>query len=181
MTTRAIIVLALGLSACQSRPQPDTSGTAQGQSEPRLDTLAAPRVGASASAIQPPGAAAGTKTKGDASKPIPPVLQAPKGGEVTVGAVLDSPGLVSRVVRVTGRCLGYSTTRGAGPPPSSRSDWLLQSGGRTVYVVGAFPAGCSATSPSADDITISAQVAQDTLPGFAGRPGMPRRYLRIVK
>lgn len=185
MNARSFLVLAVGaLCACERQPQSGagatTGATAQAQ-VPRLDTTAPPGVDAKTAAIQKAPAAtkaSGTKTSGKAV-PIPPREQ--KGGEVTVAAVLDSPDLISRVVRVTGRCLGYSQSAAIGPPPSSRSDWMLQAGGRTVYVVGAFPPGCTANSPSAGDITIAARVAQDTLAGFGGRPATPRRFLRIVR
>ena len=185
MTARSYLLLAAGaLLACQR--QQAASGTTTGASAalvPHFDSLAPPRVVDSSSArIQKPS---GTKTVGQTSatkgKLIPPGLKGPKGGDATVATVLDSPELVGRVVRVTGRCLGYATTQGLGSPPSSRSDWVLQAGGRSVYVVGAFPAGCTGASPSAGDVTIAARVSQDTLAGFGSRPGQPRRYLVVAR
>jgi len=181
MNAKVILLLAAGgLAACDRKSQSDVGATTQAI-VPRLDTTAAPRVDSPTAPMQKaPVATKSTGTTiGTKTVPIPPREQ--KGGEVTVAAVLDSPELVSRVVRVTGRCLGYSQSPSIGPPPSSRSDWKLQSGGRTVYVVGAFPAGCTATSPSEDDVTVSARVAQDTLASFGGQPPTPRRYLIIVR
>lgn len=95
---------------------------------------------------------------------------------VTVAAVLDGRIPVGREVRVTGRCLGYGGRGADGPPPRTRSDWLLGSGERAVYVVGAFPPGCTPMGGGADRVTVRGRVAADTVAGL-GAPGVARRYL----
>ncbi len=116
-----------------------------------------------------------------AEPPAPP--PADDGGQVAAGArratvaqVADGALPAGRVVRVTGRCLGYGARSAEGPPPRTRSDWLLGSGGRAVYVVGAFPPGCEPMAGGTDDVTLRARVAVDTVAGLRG-PGTPRRYL----
>lgn len=105
----------------------------------------------------------------------------PDGGSpvpATVHEVLTRPSLTGRLVQVRGTCLGYSTpTVAAGAPPATRSDWQLEDQGEAVWVTGALPTGCSATQPAAAPSTITALVAQDTLPGLGGRPGVARRFL----
>ncbi len=96
----------------------------------------------------------------------------------TVHEVLTRASLTGTRVQVRGTCLGYSTpTVAAGAPPLTRSDWQLEEQGEAVWVTGPMPAGCSATQPAAAPSTISALVAQDTLPGLGGKPGVVRRYL----
>jgi hypothetical protein len=46
-----------------------------------------------------------------------------------------------------------------------------------VWVSGALPTGCTSTQPAAAPSTITAVVAQDTLPGLGGGAGSPRQYL----
>lgn len=104
----------------------------------------------------------------------------PSGGPttVTVHAVLTTPALVGRTVNITGRCLGYSApTIAKGSSPLTRSDWQLEDQGEAVWVSGALPTGCTATQPAAAPSTITAVVAQDTLPGLGGGAGSPRQYL----
>lgn len=97
---------------------------------------------------------------------------------VTVREVLTQPSLTGRTVQVTGRCLGYSTpTIAKGSPPRTRSDWQLEDGGEAVWVTGALPEGCTATTPAAGPGTIRASVAQDTLQPLGGGSPQPRQYL----
>lgn len=106
---------------------------------------------------------------------------APSGGGlsvVTVHEVLSQPGLTGRTVQVTGRCLGYSIpTIAKGSPPRTRSDWQLEDGGEAVWVSGALPEGCTATTPAGGATTIRGMVAQDTLPALGGGSPQPRQYL----
>jgi hypothetical protein len=111
----------------------------------------------------------------------------PRATGATVAEVLDGRVATGRTVDVRGRCLGYAARGAEGPPPRTRSDWLLgaPAGGRAVYVVGAPPAGCAAMSgggtPGAEvEVTVRGRVAMDTLPALAGR-GAVRRYLVVVE
>ena len=105
---------------------------------------------------------------------------APNGGPtvVTVHQVLTTPSLAGKSVRITGTCLGYSVpTVAKGPPPVTRSDWQLEDQGEAVWVTGQLPSGCQSTTPSAGPVTITAEVAQDTVPTLGGQGGGVRRYL----
>lgn len=98
--------------------------------------------------------------------------------KVSVHDVLTRPSLVGKAVEVTGRCLGYSVpTLAKGSPPVTRSDWQLEDQGEAVWVTGPLPEGCTSTSPAEAASTISATVAQDTMPGFGGQQPVTRQYL----
>lgn len=98
--------------------------------------------------------------------------------KVSVHDVLTTPTLTGKAVEVTGRCLGYSVpTVAKGSPPVTRSDWQLEDQGEAVWVNGPLPDGCTATTPAESASTISAVVAQDTLPGLGGQQPMVRQYL----
>jgi hypothetical protein len=98
--------------------------------------------------------------------------------KVSVHDVLTSPSLVGKAVEVTGRCLGYSVpTLAIGSPPVTRSDWQLEDQGEAVWVTGSMPDGCTATTPAGSASTISALVAQDTMPGLGGQKPAVRQYL----
>ena len=98
--------------------------------------------------------------------------------KVSVHDVLTRPALVGKAVEVTGRCLGYSVpTVAVGSPPVTRSDWQLEDQGEAVWVTGSLPQGCTATTPAESASTISAVVAQDTMPGLGGQTPVPRQYL----
>lgn len=102
--------------------------------------------------------------------------------KITIQQLLNSDSLIGEWVRVSGRCLGYTAQVAVGPPPLTRSDWQLEDGEMAIYVSGSLPNGCSATEGSSDRITVTAMVAQDTLPALGNRPAMPRRYLvRVVR
>jgi hypothetical protein len=104
-----------------------------------------------------------------------------KGSEkVRLADVIDSSGWVGRTVRTAGRCRGYGAASDAGPPPISRSDWLLEDEGMSVYVNGAFPAGCPADSGVGARVTVVARIAEDTLRLLGARTGKPRRYLVLA-
>jgi hypothetical protein len=116
-------------------------------------------------------------------RPTPPGMQStpPVTGEKepvrTVRELLSSDADVGRMVRVAGRCIGYSKPVAEGMPPLTRSDWQLEDGGEAIYVSGPLPSGCSATEGSTARTTIVARVAQDTMPASGDRPATPRRYL----
>jgi hypothetical protein len=94
---------------------------------------------------------------------------------MSVREVLASDVRVGQEVRVTGRCTGYSERATLGTPPVSRSDWLLEGDGATIFVNGALPQGCTVTGGSTATTTIRARVAEDTLRALGGRPPAPRR------
>ncbi len=103
---------------------------------------------------------------------------APTPQKVSVHDVLTTPSLVGKAVEVNGRCLGYSVpTVAKGSPPVTRSDWQLEDKGEAVWVTGPLPAGCTATTPAESASTISATVAQDTVPGLGTQKGTMRQYL----
>ena len=105
---------------------------------------------------------------------------APAGGplQTTVHAVLTTPSLTGRTVEVNGRCLGYSApTIAKGSPPLTRSDWQLEDQGEAIWVSGPLPAGCTSTTPASAPGLVTANVAQDTLPGLGGQSATPRQYL----
>jgi hypothetical protein len=97
--------------------------------------------------------------------------------EATVAQILDGRVPVGQTVRVRGRCLGYGASLGDEGPPLTRSDWLLEGDGRRIYVSGAYPPGCSATTPAESPATIRAEVAEDTLAGLGAQAPRTRRYL----
>ena len=103
---------------------------------------------------------------------------APAPLKVSVHEVLTTPSLVGKAVEVSGRCLGYSVpTLAKGSPPVTRSDWQLEDKGEAVWVNGPMPEGCTATTPAESASTISALVAQDTLPILGGGKPEARQYL----
>jgi hypothetical protein len=116
-----------------------------------------------------------------ACQPKSQATPAPIGSDprkVTVHEVLTDGSLTGLRVEVTGTCRGYSTpTIAQGPPPLTRSDWQLEDQGEAVWVSGPMPPGCSATEPAETPSTITATVAQDTLPSLGGRDGTVRQYL----
>jgi len=98
--------------------------------------------------------------------------------KVSVHDVLTRPSLVGKAVEVTGRCLGYSVpTVAKGSPPVTRSDWQLEDQGEAVWVTGSMPDGCTGTTPAEAPSTITALVAQDTMPGLGGQKPVARQYL----
>jgi hypothetical protein len=129
---------------------------------------------AACSRAKPDTAAAGAPE--DSVQPKLPPLH-------TVREVLDSSALVGQRIRVAGRCLGYGSNLAEGTPPRTRSDWQLESDGAAIYVVGALPPRCSAMEGEGgeDTVTITAIVAEDTLPAPDGGPGRPRRYLMRIE
>ncbi|HXI19777.1 MAG TPA: hypothetical protein VNH46_01750 [Gemmatimonadales bacterium] len=102
----------------------------------------------------------------------------PDPARVTVADIITRADLAGKAVEVRGMCLGYSVpTVAQGSPPVTRSDWQLEDRGQAVWVSGALPPGCTSTQPADGPSTITALVAQDTLPGLGGQAAIPRRYL----
>jgi hypothetical protein len=95
----------------------------------------------------------------------------------SIRQLVESDAWNGRDVFVTGRCLGYPSGQAVGPPPVTRSDWLLAGDSAVIYVTGPLPSGCTATGGSTNSTTVHARVAQDTLPTLGTQPAKPRRYL----
>lgn len=89
--------------------------------------------------------------------------------------MVQSHALVGRHVRVRGRCL-TTRTFALGSLSFVRHEWQLEADGVVVLVVGPLPAACSA-SDGMTSVTITALVAEDTLPALGDLPPSPRRYL----
>lgn len=174
MRQSTYLTLAFALIACQPK-SPGSAATNQGVApEP------APVQGESGTLTKPPAASAsgdapaGVTTAGAEPITVPRRQQLPA---PTVREILETDTHVGRRVRVTGRCLGYSGSVAVGGPPVSRSDWELEADGVAIYVTGPLPEGCSATTGSTALVTITAVVAEDTLPALGRRPPSVRRYL----
>ena len=107
-----------------------------------------------------------------AETPAAPVAS----GAVTIAALRDvmaSNSLVGRQVRVTGRCVTRDHTKARGD--GTRVTWQLAADGVAIVVVGPRPRRCA----SRDDVTvtITALVAEDTLPAIGDFPPAPHRFL----
>ncbi|HSA56565.1 MAG TPA: hypothetical protein VLE53_12730 [Gemmatimonadaceae bacterium] len=89
--------------------------------------------------------------------------------------VVSSRALVGHRVRVTGRCLGAGSEHPLGQPPRSRHEWQLEADGVAVFVIGPQPRGCR--TGDGRKLTITALVAEDTLPAIGDLPPAPRRFL----
>ena len=162
-------------------------GHSRGNAEdtlPRLDSSAA-RTGSTTvgratidrpSASNPP-APSGKTSPTNVS--VSPVVREPKPETMPLSRLMEAGDLIGKTVRVVGTCAGYGVA-GAGPPPKSRSDWVLRAGDRLIYVVGAFPPACGPQGGEVE-VSIIARVAEDTLPSFAGRSGQTRRYLISIR
>lgn len=84
---------------------------------------------------------------------------------------------VGRMVRLTGRCL--TMVPAFDRPAGAEQLWQLEAGGLTVVVSGAPPRKCL-TSKNTATVTITAIVAEDTLPPIADLPPTPRRFLLLI-
>ena len=80
---------------------------------------------------------------------------------------------VGRRVRVSGRCLRGPHALGQPPRPNQ---WQLEADGVAMFVIGARPSECALAARS-DTLTITALVAEDTLPAIGDLPPVPRSYL----
>lgn len=100
---------------------------------------------------------------------VPPV------GTPSIRDVVASRALVGHRVRVTGRCLESGSEHALGQPPRSRHEWQLEADGVAVFVIGPRPRGCRTGGGAT--LTITALVAEDTLPAIGDLPPAPRRFL----
>jgi hypothetical protein len=181
-----LVALALLLTSCtraqshDEAPAADSPAVGAGASTAVADSLPAAPAAAPPTNPAPPS----RSDSGSASRPparetrgATPGPGAGADSAMTVREVLAADVRVGQEVRVTGRCTGYSERATLGAPPVSRSDWLLEGDGATVFVNGSLPQGCTVTGGSTATTTIRARVAEDTLRALGGRPPAPRRYL----
>ena len=96
--------------------------------------------------------------------------------EVSIRELVNGAVQVGKIVRTRGQCIGYATPVAEGSPPRTRSDWQLEDGGIAVWVVGAFPPGCTGAGGDGTFITVSGLVAEDTVVVLNG-PAHVRRFL----
>lgn len=98
-------------------------------------------------------------TNGAAGAPVPNDTT-----RVSISAIRNmGVATTSRMVSVDGSCLGTSSPRAPGPPPRTRSDWILADDSGAVYVVGALPSGCAPLGGQPVWATVVAMVAFDTV------------------
>jgi hypothetical protein len=117
-------------------------------------------------------------TLGGDSTPIQP---GPRVRELSLRDVLGSDAYVGQTVRVTGRCLGLHAGGAAGPPPVTKSDWILEGDGVHVYVTGALPPDCRLPEGAREVGTFVVRVEQDTLRSLGGQDPATRQYLVRVR
>ena len=113
-----------------------------------------------------------------------------RGEEVAAGGVVVTPvdtvaslreivarrALVGHLVRVTGRCHESVRQRPIGQSPRTQPSWLLEADGVMVFVTGTTPVTCAGKSGLAL-VTLTAFVAEDTLPAIGDLPAVARRFL----
>jgi hypothetical protein len=97
--------------------------------------------------------------------------------KVKVGDLVAGREWVGQIVEITGRCLGYTST--AGTPPQSRSDWVLESEGSRIFVVGPLPRGCDAAGGGSESLTLKGRVLEYT-PPVLGNQSAAQRYLELL-
>jgi hypothetical protein len=104
--------------------------------------------------------------------------KAPEIGIDTVKSLRDVVGyrtLVGHLVRVTGRCHDTVRERPLGQSPRTQPAWLLESDGVMVFVTGTTPTTCAGRTVAV--VTVTAFVAEDTLPAIGDLPAVARRFL----
>lgn len=109
------------------------------------------------------------------SLPAMAPVAAPSLATPSIRDVVTSRALVGQRVRVTGRCLRPGSEHSLGEPPRPSHEWQLEAEGVAVFVIGPQPRGCRGTD--ALPLTITALVAEDTLPAIGELPPAPRRFL----
>lgn len=111
----------------------------------------------------------------DTARPEPIGGTAAALASASIREVVGSRTLVGQRVRVTGRCLRPGTEHALDRPPRSSHEWQLEAEGVAVFVIGPQPRGCR--RGDAQPLTITALVAEDTLPAIGDLPPAPRRFL----
>ncbi len=94
----------------------------------------------------------------------------------TLRELLTTRAHLGRHVRVFGRCV--RGPHALGQPPRA-NQWQLEADGVAMFVIGARPSEC-ALAARTDTLTISALVAEDTLPAIGDLPSVPRPYLILL-
>jgi hypothetical protein len=84
--------------------------------------------------------------------------------------------LVGHFVRITGRCHDTVRPGPLGQSPRTQPAWLLEADGVMVFVTGTTPRVC-AGGGSVPIVTVTAVVAEDTLPAIGDLPAVARRFL----
>jgi hypothetical protein len=107
---------------------------------------------------------------GDVNAPATPVD--------TVASLREIVGrrtLVGHLVRITGRCHDTVRRSPLGQSPRTQPAWLLESDGVMVFVTGTTPTACAERNAAV--VTVTAFVAEDTLPAIGDLPAVARRFL----
>ena len=91
-------------------------------------------------------------------------------------AIVGRRTLVGHLVRVSGRCHDTVRQGALGQSPRTQPAWLLESDGVMVFVTGTTPRVCVGRS-GVRMVTVTAFVAEDTLPAFGDLPAAARRFL----
>src|SRR5690606_35167140 len=99
---------------------------------------------------------------------------------VLPGDVVATRAYVGQQVRVMGRCLPPQDSHPFGPAMGGREVWQLEWEGVAVYVIGRTPDTCRTEHARVGTVTITATVAEDTLPAIGDLPPAPRRYLVVA-
>ena len=176
MTSVMVFLLGAALAACRSPdPAPQLPSGERGKS-PAPPPVATGDTAArqTSTGARPTPKQPGPRTTSRDTVPIPvPGRSRP----IAVAKLLTSPAYNGAVIDVQGQCRAFEPGLAAGPPPS-RSAWILQGEGAAIYVVGPFPRGCTATTPSTTLTTVRARVVEDTIRTLGGDgTSKPRRYL----
>jgi hypothetical protein len=129
-----------------------------------LLTLSAPGCGG-----ERPAAASTDVAAGQA--PTTPVDTVPSLREIVARRAL-----VGHLVRITGRCHTMVQPGPLGQSPRTQPAWLLESDGVMVFVTGTTPRVCVGGG-GVPVVTVTAFVAEDTLPAIGDLPAVARRFL----
>jgi hypothetical protein len=79
-------------------------------------------------------------------------------GGATVAAINTNPeSYVNREIVVHGKFMGWKGSC-SGPPPVTRSDWMIEDKDQCIYVSGDLPVGLNALNPSGEKIFVKAKV-----------------------
>lgn len=182
MTRSTALLVMVGLAACAPKARPPAD-TAASSGEPAAAAVPQGPAAATPAPTPTPRVPSRAESAVESTQPVvEPRVPSPRPSRdvpsISVAEVVDSAKWVGQVVRVSGSCSGYTGSVADGPPPLTRSDWLLRDAGRAVYVTGPLPAGCTAAGSTDEVRTVTAVVAEDTL-RLPGTPGRPRRYLAV--
>jgi hypothetical protein len=91
-------------------------------------------------------------------------------------AIVAGRSLVGHLVTITGRCHDMGQHGALGQSPRTQPAWLLESDGVMVFVTGTTPQVCAGRR-GVPTVTVTAFVAEDTLPAIGDLPAVARRFL----